>query len=101
MGTVVGLLELDLIVTASDSLKSKRRVIKSLTQRLKSRYNLSVKEISGQDLIQRSLIGVSAVSSSESEMRDFLERIIDLTIEISEAELVGSKIHIFHSNDDE
>lgn len=101
MGTYIGLLELDLNLPAASSLKDKRRVIKSLVQRIRNRFNASVKEISAQDLIQRSLIGIGQVSSSQAGLKKIFNEIIDFSLTHLEVELIDSKIHIFCSTDDE
>lgn len=41
----IGLLTLDLSVPGSRSLKDKRRVVKSLKEKLRNRYNCSVSEV--------------------------------------------------------
>ena len=45
----IGLLKLDLSVPGSRSLKDKRRVVKSLKERMRNRYNCSVAEIGHKD----------------------------------------------------
>jgi len=59
----------------SHSLKDKRMLIKGLMERLKKRSSISVSEVSGQDLWQRSVIGFSLVSGKYSEA-DFIIQLI-------------------------
>ena len=42
---IVGLLTLDLHIPEANSLKSKRMVIKSLIQKIKNKFNVSVAEV--------------------------------------------------------
>ena len=58
---IVGLLTLDLHIPAANSLKSKRMVIKSLIEKIKNRFNVSVAEVDAQNLWQRSVIGIAYV----------------------------------------
>jgi len=58
----VGILRADLQIPTSRSLKEKRKVIRSLKDRLAARFNISVAEIGDQDIHQRSQIGVSFVA---------------------------------------
>ncbi len=101
MGPFVGLLQLDLIIPSSNSLKDKRRIVKSLTQRLKNRFNASVKEISGQDLLQRASIGVAVVSLKESEIREVFSRMVQHILEEFDLELLSSNISVYSVLDGE
>ena len=58
----VGILQAELMIVAAHSLKEKRKVVKSLKERLFSRFNVSVAEVGAQDLWQRAVIGVSLVA---------------------------------------
>ena len=46
----IGLLQLDLLLPEANSLKDKRRIIKSLKDRLHNRFNCSVAETEHQDV---------------------------------------------------
>jgi uncharacterized protein YlxP (DUF503 family) len=59
---VLGVLTLEIHVEDSHSLKDKRHVVKSLKDRLRSRFNVSVAEIDGLDSWQRSVVAVATVS---------------------------------------
>ncbi len=58
----VGILHADLMIAGARSLKEKRRVLRSLKDRLASRFNVSVSEVGSQDLWQRAELGVACVS---------------------------------------
>ena len=58
----VGILRADLHIVGAGSLKEKRRVLRSLKDRLFSRFNVSVAEVGSQDLWQRAEIGVALVA---------------------------------------
>ena len=47
----------------SGSLKAKRQVLNSLKERLRGRFNLSVAEVDGADLWQRSTLAMAVVST--------------------------------------
>lgn len=57
------------------SLKEKRKYIQSITARVRKRFNISIAEVSHQDLWQRSVLGFSAVCSSLSEAELILQTI--------------------------
>lgn len=73
---------------AAESLKDKRRVIKSLMGRARARHNVAVAEVAHQDLLQRSEIAFLGVASG----RDPLERMFDQILEEAERTVPGDVI---------
>ncbi len=71
---VVGLLTLDLFIPDSGSLKSKRFVLKSLKDRLKKRFNISVAEQSN-NLWQRVSLYIACVSNNSQHLNSTLENV--------------------------
>jgi len=73
---VVGaLVEIDLHVPASSSLKEKRGVVKALIARLRRDLNVSVAEIDHQDLWQRTTLGVAIAAGSEIGARKIAQQV--------------------------
>ena len=72
----VGIAVLDLHLPHARDLKSKRRVVKGLVDRLHSRYRLSVAETSNQDLHQRAELGVAVVARDASEVDRILDDVL-------------------------
>ncbi|MBM3306894.1 MAG: DUF503 domain-containing protein [Candidatus Eisenbacteria bacterium] len=60
---VVGALRLRLFIGQSNSLKARRSVVRSLKDRIRSRFNVSVAEVGEQDLWQSAAIGIAAVAA--------------------------------------
>ena len=58
--------EIEILIYSANSLKEKRHVIKSIIERIKSRFNASVAEVGFNELWNRSLIGIAVVSNNES-----------------------------------
>lgn len=56
---------LELRIAEAHSLKEKRQVVKSLKDRLRHRFNVSVAEVDYLDMWQSALLAVSVVSSSK------------------------------------
>jgi uncharacterized protein YlxP (DUF503 family) len=63
---IVGLLTVHIHINGINSLKEKRRIVKSLVERLKSRFNLSVSEVEKQDSRSQAVIGIALVSNDGS-----------------------------------
>ncbi len=70
---VVGILTIAIFLPESHSLKDKRRVLKSLKDRLRSKHNISVAEVDGQELWQRATVGIAAVSNARVPIERLFE----------------------------
>jgi uncharacterized protein len=69
----VGVLILELRLEDSHSLKDKRHYVKSLKDRLRSKFNVAVAEIDHQDLWQRGVVAVVTVSGDQPHAAQVLE----------------------------
>ena len=58
----VGVLRLVFHVPSARSLKDKRSVVRKFRDRIRARFDVSIAEVDGQDLLQRAVFGVSVVS---------------------------------------
>ena len=65
----IAFLTLELRIEAAHSLKDRRQVLRSLKDRLRAKFNVSVAELDPDDAWQRATIGVAAISHS----RDYLD----------------------------
>jgi len=74
---IVGACEMDLWIPGSGSLKGKRSVIKSLKERLKSRFNVSVAEVDDHDLWQRWRLGVVIASGDTRYAHQVLSKVVN------------------------
>ncbi len=72
---VIGVLTLDIHVEESHSLKEKRHVVKSLKDRLRERFNVSVAEIDGLDSWQRAVVAAVTVSSDRVRAEQVLQAV--------------------------
>ena len=70
---VVGISVLELHLPQARSLKDKRRVVKSLVERLHQRLRVSIAETDFHDLHQRAEIGVAVVGMSATEVGRLLD----------------------------
>ena len=59
------------------SLKEKRSIVKSLTGRLKSRFNISIAEVDHQDNKNDAVIGISIVSNDNRFIDQQFDSILD------------------------
>lgn len=72
--------EVELIIRGAGSLKEKRSVVKSITDRIKNRYKISIVESGDQNLINKAKIGFCYCALYEKEGENKLDDLI-LSIE--------------------
>ena len=71
------------------SLKDKRQVRRSLIDRTRQRFNVSIAEVDTQDIHQTLTIGVAIVSGEAAHAQRSLDEIVRFMEENTEAELMG------------
>jgi uncharacterized protein YlxP (DUF503 family) len=71
---VVGVLRLTLYIHGAGSLKDKRQVLRKVTDRLRSRFNVSVAEVGENDVWQTAVIGISAVANDHRFVNEVLDK---------------------------
>jgi len=72
----VGVLRFSLRIPASGSLKDKRQVVRSLAQRIRNKFQVSVAEVGDNDVWQIATIGVACVSNSARQCDEVLAAIV-------------------------
>jgi uncharacterized protein YlxP (DUF503 family) len=73
---VVGVCRVELYIPEANSLKAKRKVIKSLKDRIRQKFNVSVAEVELQELWQRTILGVAAISNDKRQIDAALNKVI-------------------------
>lgn len=80
---------IDLRANWVHSLKEKRMIVRSITQRLKNKFNISVNEVYNQDVHQRIVIGISAICGTNAQVDSTAENIINFVESNTDAELIN------------
>jgi hypothetical protein len=89
---VIGVLTLDIHVEHSHSLKEKRHVVKSLKDRLRERFNVSVAEIDHLDSWQNSVIAAVTVSNDRLRAEQVLQAVEGHAASMLGGALAGSSV---------
>ena len=92
---IVGTCRLELFIPDSGSLKSKRGVLKSLKERIRRRFNVSVSEVDHHDLWQRSTLAVAVVSTSRRHADSVVTAVVRFVEKDCRAELIGSEVELY------
>ncbi len=82
---------LELHIPGVNSLKAKRQVLKSLIQRLRNRFNVSVSEVGLQDLWQRSELGLAVVCHNGAGADSIVEKIYTFVEQEDRIEIISSR----------
>ena len=77
----IGACRLTLYLPDSHSLKDKRQVSRSLTARIRNKFNVAVAEDAENDLWQRLTLLVCAASSDSSHANEMLSQVADFVEE--------------------
>jgi len=75
---LVGLLTVRIEISAAQSLKDKRQVVKSLITRIRDKMNVSAAEVDDLDLWQRATLGFATVSNDGPRNDQVLERVVHM-----------------------
>ena len=81
--------KLTFTIPYADSLKDKRQVRRSLIEKTRQRFNVSVAEVGAQDVHRTLIIGIAVVSSEMAHAQNSLEEIIRFLDNNPDAELTA------------
>ncbi len=89
---IVGICNIRLHLHDNRSLKGKRRVVKTIIDRVGNKFNVSIAEVDHQDLWQSAEIGVAVVSNEQRHANSSLTAVVNFIDNMHLADLVDFKI---------
>ncbi len=90
----VGICRLVLYLPESGSLKNKRSLLKSVTVRIRNKFNVSVSEVADNDLWQKAVLGVAIVSNDSRYANRVLSKVVDLVQNDLRVELIDYSLEM-------
>jgi len=91
----VGVCKISLRLPENQSLKGKRRVLKSITTRVGNQFNVSVAEVDDQDLWQLATLGICCVSNNKRYTNEVLSKVVEfITGSRFDVEILNYEIEI-------
>lgn len=84
---VIGILQFELLIHDAESLKDKRRVVRSLKDRLHREHLVSVAEVAAQDRASLAVLGLALVGTDGRFVAQTLDRIVEKLRGMHDAEL--------------
>jgi uncharacterized protein len=90
----IGVCTFEVHVPDSGSLKTKRHSIRSLKDRIRNKFNVSVAEVEDNDLWQKASFAVAAVSNDKAHLNKTLDHVLDMVRGVPEIDLLDYRIEI-------
>lgn len=91
---MVGVARVTFRLHGNRSLKEKRKVVRSIIEKSRHRFNVSVAEVGDQDVHQRTAIGVAVVGSDGRLLNSLLDKIIAYMESLQLADLEDREIEL-------
>ncbi len=91
---IVGILQAELSIPGSRSLKDKRSVVKGLLERLRQRFQVAAAEVGHLDARDRTTIGVSCVSNDSRHAQSHLQQVVNTLRLDRDALLIDHQIEV-------
>jgi hypothetical protein len=90
----VGTCRVELHISGNHSLKGKRRVVKSIKDRVQARFNVSIAEVDYLDDWQRATLGIVCVSKDSRIVDETLTRVVNLIEGCGDARVLDYEIEL-------
>ena len=91
----VGVAKIGLRLPENMSLKGKRQVVKSITSRVRNKYDVAVAEVDDNDSWQLATIGICCISNNKRHSNQVLSRAVDFIVRgCFDAEILDYEIEI-------
>ncbi len=91
---LVGICKVVISIPESFSLKEKRKVKRSIIDKVRARFNVSIAEVESQDIWNELVLGISMISTESKHIYEVMSEVIKVIEEYKEAELVDYEIDI-------
>jgi uncharacterized protein YlxP (DUF503 family) len=96
---LVALERFDLRIPACGSLKEKRHVVKTLTNAIRTKFNVSVAEVDHQDLWQRTALAVAVAAGESYHAKRVLHEVEKLVDRWAEVELIDAELSLHYPDE--
>lgn len=98
---VVGTCRIELRIPHNSSLKGKRQILRSMKDRVRSRFNVSIAEVGHLDEWQRATLAVACVSNEAKVVDETLSKVVNLIEGHGQALLMDYSIDVVVHGDGE
>ena len=92
----MGTLKIEFRLVDNRSLKGKRKVVRSMVDKVKSRFNVSIAEVGSNDKWQKIELGISAVGNDRRHIDSSLNHVLGFLESLYLAQIVNTEIEIIN-----
>ena len=92
---IIGTLSIRLVIPEARSLKQKRSALKSVKDRLRNNFNISISEIETHDVWQSATLGVAMIGGDKKYVNAVLSKVIDHVRNFRQVQLVDYELELF------
>lgn len=93
---MVGTLKLSLYIHNTQSLKEKRKVVKSIVAKVHKRFNVSIAEVGSNDKWQMIELGIGTVGNDRRFVNSALDNILSFLDSLYLGEIIDSNVEILN-----
>ena len=91
---IIAAAQITLLIPENDSLKGKSRVVKSLIERVRHKFEAAIAEVGDNDLWQKARIGVALVGNDAQLLNSRLQQIMKFIESQHLAEIIDSQVEL-------
>ena len=92
----VGCCAIRFVLHGNRSLKGKRRIIRTIKDRVRNKFNISVAEVGNQEDWQILQLGIAAIGNNELNLDDLLNRVVNFIDAMGLAEMIYHEIKLIN-----
>lgn len=93
---VVGILQFELLIHDAASLKEKRRVVRSVKDRLQRTFSVAIAEVGNLDVLNSAVLGLAVVGNEGRHVAEVLDHVVESLRTLTDAELAGATREVLH-----
>jgi len=93
---VVGTMTIELHLHDNFSLKGKRKIVRSMVDKVKHKFNVAIAEIGSNDKWQKIELGISAVGNDRRHINSSLNNVLTFLDSLYLAEIIDSRMEIIN-----
>ncbi|MFC1534815.1 DUF503 domain-containing protein [Thermodesulfobacteriota bacterium] len=93
---VVGTMIIELYLHDNRSLKGKRKILRSMVDKIKNKFNVAIAEIGSNDKWQKIELGISTVGNDKRHVDSSLNNVLAFLESLYLAEIIDSRMEIFN-----
>ena len=93
---VVGTLKIEFFLSDNRSLKGKRKVVKSMVDKVKARFNVAIAEVGSNDKWQKIELGLTTVGNDRRHIDSSLNNTLKFLDSLYLAQIINTEMEIFN-----